>query len=156
MPQNQNTNPNGNLNQTSFSPNQNTPVYENQNLGQQFQNNNNVQGAYGQYDNRSIGVSPRPNGLGPGVNATNIKQNFARNQVQSNPIRNQQQQKPQQQQRGGKIDKNSREYLERLSAADLRKEVINTEIEIQKSGLKVKNIIVKEFQQLKIGSAQVV
>jgi hypothetical protein len=129
------------------------PVYQTQSFGQQLQNNNQVVGAYGQYGARPQGhaVQPVQNrggaNISPATRTLNptLNPNFAQPQQQRPAYGNPQnlppqgyQTRPQQilpqnRQPVQKLDQNSAEYLQRLSAADLRKEVIKTEIEIQKT-----------------------
>jgi conjugal transfer ATP-binding protein TraC len=133
------------------------PVYQAQSFGQQLQGTNQVVGAYGQYGAQAQkGAAPvqtRPNTTSPIVRPAIRNINPALNQQRSqNPTNYPPQQQPQPSynpqnqpqsnpkarpnqntQRPQKIDPNSIEYLQKLSAADLRKEVIKTEIEIQRT-----------------------
>ncbi|MEM1312303.1 MAG: DUF87 domain-containing protein [Patescibacteria group bacterium] len=143
------------------SPSQNTfnPVYQTKSFSQQLQNNTQVVGAYGQYASNKQQVrapiqsrpttaisrsSPRmanpnlpihTNQVNPINQQQNIavrsRGNFTQNQQQT--PNNLAKPNPNQRPKNQPVDKNSIEYLQKLSAADLRKEVIKTEIEIQKT-----------------------
>jgi conjugal transfer ATP-binding protein TraC len=135
------------------------PVYQTQSFGQQLQNTNQVVGAYGQYGARaqrnpaptqtrpvsSTGgarINPATRSLNPALNPNRVQNpaNLPVRQPQPNyypPTQSQTQNpantQPKNTQRPQKLDPNSIEYLQKLSAADLRKEVIKTEIEIQRT-----------------------
>jgi conjugal transfer ATP-binding protein TraC len=131
MPTNSNSNqPVNYRDSTNFNPNQGfSGSQQISNSSTQIQTGNEVQGAFGQYNNNQVSV----NNLGPGVSYQNISRNTTNFGVnQASPVQKSVSKPPNKNTRNQPVDKNSREYLERLSQSDLRKEVINTEIEIQK------------------------
>jgi conjugal transfer ATP-binding protein TraC len=138
--QNQNRAPIGAPQPINPQSNNGGQVYQTPQLAQNIRQNTNVQGAYGNYAQNGQNRPPQ----GPNINATSghIAQNIRQpNQQLPNPA-NRQQPYPQNQNRPQQplnrppvapLNKGTQPQLQNMSAQDLRKEVIKTEIDIQKT-----------------------